>query len=259
MEGKWICRSVLEIRLLVLRCRECDESTSVIDNEYQRSTENEKRALEKFLIGLQRRHLLNDQDDNQAVPCVPEVICFDETSRTIAASRPWWPSNENEDPWQLDGGQSFFTQSRDSRICRELTQYHFVTAEAAFEKLTKELYNHGSNETFVRNILFGADIHPTGCGLTKKRRRQLQREQRRFHEEFGTRYFGPLRQYEQHVWQAINGRNFKFKNQCLRCQVYYNARLVNENQPVWTADTKSDSRVGSCAESCLHAEQAIRI
>lgn len=178
-------------------------------------------------------------EDN--IACVPNVICFDETSQAIGATRPAWVKEgkykESWDPWRFNNSANFFTATRDFRIPPEIRKYHFEPAAQLFDELA----------IHMRDKLFNSTEE------ARKRREE-------FHSAFGRKYFGPLRQYELHVWQAVDGKTFDCKTQCVRCQIYWNATLVKPNGvALSTIDTQSSHRIDACAESCLHAELATRL
>lgn len=247
LEDKWVCRSALEITLLILRCYEQDveQKYRKSESEYLPRIEREKESLKNFLEKLKKRKSCIDQE--RAPPCVPQVICFDETSLAIGASKPSWPNYQDhkmkKNPWKYTDSSDFFTHSRDSRISSMVRKYHFEPAAHCFDKLVFKFFMHKAESEQAEKKLFA------GTAEAADTRAEL-------HDAFGTVYFGPLRQYEHHVWQAIESPRFIYKDQCVRCQVYWNATLVHPNGTERSCDTKSCGRIDACAESCLHAELA---
>ncbi|KAF2236175.1 hypothetical protein EV356DRAFT_74999 [Viridothelium virens] len=240
LKEKWICRSVVEIALLILRCHEkekekADEKSST-RNRYLPRITLEQQSLGNFLDTLKIRKTWQTEGRTQkkVPPCVPTAVCFDETSQAVGASRPSWDVGKKTtwNPWVFGGKTDFFTASRDSRIPPQIREHHFQPAKDIFDRLA-----------LFKNIFDEKDP------ATPQRRLDLR-------AQFGREYFGPLRRYEQHVQQAINGHTGEFIDPCVRCSVYWNAVLLQpRGTQVTSTDTESTDRpIGACAEHCVHAE-----
>ena len=179
-------------------------------------------------------------------PLVPAVICFDETSKRLGASRPTWPTKSfRKHPWI-----TFVQRSRDARVLvqNEDVRAQIQRAEAALEAIAKvEQKDH---------IAVGSD--------------QWMRFQRAFREDPRA----ALQACTGHVWQAIDAA-FRPKDQCCRCRCYYQGveLVFNNDESVWGKDTKvtdpgrrtdfctrSSDKVaglGPCAEHCLYVEEVL--
>ncbi|KAI9708653.1 MAG: hypothetical protein M1820_003871 [Bogoriella megaspora] len=240
LEDKWISRSVREITFLIRQCKRNDMGQQNLDLP---RLEQEKQSLRCSLEDLQTEEYWTTTKDEVAEFCVPRVICFNETSQSIGATKPQWPAKFN--PWRFDEFGDFLAASRDSRISPEIREKDFGPASQAFNELALETFRDGVGSEPVMKGLFASTP-------------EAKDNRTKFHTDFGSRYTGPLRSYEQNVWQAIDGCTFEYKDQCVRCQIYWNAVLVNPNSQKGSPDFESSSRKATCAESCLHAEQVAR-
>ena len=245
MENKWICRSVLEITLLILRCQEKEKASGQSSNIDRRSPliKQEEQLLRNFLDILQKENIWSAKKKQKNVPritpCVPQVVCFDETSQVIGATRPSWEIKKDcWNPWIFNDKTDFFTKSRDARIPQEIRKHHFQPANEKFDTMTQfsNVFAYAKDDLGVR-----------------ERRRELRAQFRR-------ECFGPLRRYELHVWQAIDGMTGNFKAPCVRCGTLWNAHLLQTDMTDQrSTDTYSSEReTGACAEHCLHAELILR-
>ncbi|KAL9090301.1 MAG: hypothetical protein Q9165_005334 [Trypethelium subeluteriae] len=275
LKGKWICRSVLEITLLILRCHKkgkTHKQSNTADRHLPR-IEREENSLRSFLKTLKYRETWKNQNENQEenqeenqkenrkenrkeretnVPCVPKVVCFDETSQAIGATRPSWDVGKGGkmkwNPWVFDGKTDFFTASRDSRIPRQVREHHFNPARDTFDRLA-----------LFKNVFDKAD--PNASWRLQELRTQ-----------FGREYFGPLRRYEQHVQQAIEGHtgalsdfaDYVQKQQSLRRPPtqaqetdYLHKQKSSKHPPVQTeTDSGYGTGPGTATSSIITSEHA---
>ena len=188
--------------------------------------ENLKTFIERFHDGgYQSVRKEFEKEKKNLPPLVPETLCFDETWQMIGATVPIWPDQPRIPPWG-----AFFTRTRDARILGNVMEHDIKRASRKLNDLKSQLSDGGVS------------------GLSCSQWNQLQKA-------FQGIEIGRMHRLQQHVWQAVYA-NFAYKDQCRRCRCYFNATLVQENNPnAGTMDCEKDlKRCGACAETCLYSE-----
>ncbi|KAI9694230.1 MAG: hypothetical protein M1820_009088 [Bogoriella megaspora] len=220
-EDELICRVPQEIVLLLI----CVSIWISVPEEQAANVGQARDRMRRLLEELSTDKWKNEVQNPRPAPLVPETFCFDATKKRLGISRPFELGCSPLD--------QIFLQARDIRVSHPSAQADFKQAQdTLFKILGKENYKVKDD--------------PDGSKWDTCIRSTFQRE-----------YNGPLQRYNKHVWQAI-GRDFSAKEQCKCCRAYYNAILVKEEERSGKESiAMSRRRFGTCAESCLHAEECL--